>query len=171
LKLLVRVFVTDGLQGAWDRLRPEYPLYRFSLKGLIPKRVRKGPVDVVALVVLLHAEDISGVEPAVSGMPLDEPFQELPRRLSQFHKGLPHRLKTIPYPFRPEVRRVLSLSAKTRGLPFMMRDELKLGVVDQNLLLCRLDAQDVGDVAGGHGVPVRFKLDEPLSVTDAQGYF
>jgi len=171
LKLLPRSFVTDRLQGARDRLRPEYPLNCFSLKGLIPKRVLKGPVDVVALIVLLHAEDISGMEPAVSGMPLDKPFQELRRRLSQFHKGLPHRLKTIPYPFRPEVLRILYLPAKTRGLPFMMRDTLKLGVVDQNLLLRRLDAQDVGDIAGVHGVPVRFKFDESLSVTDAQGYF
>jgi len=170
LKLLPRVFVADGLQGARDRLCPEYPFYRFSLKGMIPKGVLKGPVDVVALVVLLHAEDISGVEPAVSGMSLDEALQELLRRLSQFHKGLPHRLKTIPYLFRLEVLGVLHLPAKTRRLSFMMSYELDLGVVDHDLMLRRLEAQYVCDVAGGHGVPVRLKLDEPLGVTDAQGY-
>jgi hypothetical protein len=124
LKFLPRSFVTDGLQGAQDRLRPEYPLNCFSLKGLIPKRVLKRPVDVVALIVLLHAEDISGMEPAVSGMPLDEPFQELRRRLSQLHKGFSHRLKTIPYPFRPEVLRVLYLPAKPGGLPCLDRQML-----------------------------------------------
>lgn len=171
MKLLPRVFVADGLQGARDRLCPEYPLYRFSLKGLIPKGVLKRPVDVVALVVLLHAEDVSGVEPAVSGMPLDEALQELLRRLSQFHKGLFHRLKTIPYPFRREVIGVIHLPAKPGGMSFMMSDELDLGVVDHDLLLRRLEAQYVCDVAGGHGVPVRLKFDEPLGVTDAQGYF
>jgi hypothetical protein len=113
LKLLPPSFVTDGLQCARDSLCPEYPLYGSSLKGLIPESVLKRPVDVVAAIVFFHAEDVPGVESAVAGVLPGKPLQELLRGLSQLHKGLPYRLKTIAYSFRLEVLRVLYSWAKS----------------------------------------------------------
>lgn len=82
MKLLLRAFVTYGLQGAWVRLCPEYSLYRSSLKGLIPEGMLKCPVNVVALVVFLHAEDMPGVETAVSRMPVGKAAKKLFRYFS-----------------------------------------------------------------------------------------
>jgi len=53
----------------------------------------------------------------------------------------------------------------------MVGDELNLGGVDQDLMFRGLEAQDVGDVAGGDGVAVRLKLNEPVWAADPQGYF
>lgn len=82
MKLLPCAFVTHGLQGAWVRLCPEYSLYRCSIKGLIPEGVLKCHVNVVALIVLLHAEDVPGVEPAVSRMPVGKATEKLFRYFS-----------------------------------------------------------------------------------------
>jgi len=68
LKLLPCSFVSYGLQCARQCLGPEDPLDGSCLKGLIPDRVLDCPVDVLTLVMLLHPQDVSGVEPAVSGM-------------------------------------------------------------------------------------------------------
>ncbi len=107
----------------------------------------KSPVDVIALKVLFHSEDVSGVEPAVSGISMCQSLQELFRRLSQFHKGFSYRFKTIPYLFCLEVAGVRHLSAEPRGLPFMMGYEIKLGIVDHDLMVRSLKAQYVRDVA------------------------
>jgi len=53
----------------------------------------------------------------------------------------------------------------------MPGDELNLGGVDPDLVLRCLEAQDVGDVAGGDGVVVRLKLDVAVWPADPQGYF
>jgi len=55
LKLLPGSFVANGLQGARDRLGPEDPFDGSGLKGLITDRVLDRPVDIITLVVLLHA--------------------------------------------------------------------------------------------------------------------
>jgi len=68
LKLLPRSFVSYGLQGAGNNFGPEDPFDRSCLKGLIPDGVFNRPVDVFTLVVLLHPQDVSGLEPAVSGI-------------------------------------------------------------------------------------------------------
>jgi len=68
LKLLPCSFVSYGLQSARGSLGPEDPLDGSSLKGLIADRMLDRPVDILTLVVLLHAQDISGLEPAVTGM-------------------------------------------------------------------------------------------------------
>jgi len=72
LKLLSRSFVSYRLQSAGGRLGPEDPLNGSCLKGLIPDGVFNRLVDVLTLVVLLHPQDISGLEPAVSGIALGE---------------------------------------------------------------------------------------------------
>jgi len=130
----------------------------------------KRTVDVVALIVLFHAEDVPGVEPAVSGMSQGKPLQELFRLPAQLQKGLPYRLKTIPYFFCFEVPGVLHLSAKSRSLPFMMSYKIEFGIVDHDLLVSRLDTQYVSNVARWHGVAVCFKLDKPLGVTNPQSH-
>ena len=53
----------------------------------------------------------------------------------------------------------------------MPGDAVDLGAVDEDLLLGRLEAQDVGDVVRGHGVPVRLEGDKPFGVADPQGHF
>jgi len=68
LKLLPCSFVSYGLQGARGSLGPEDSFDGSCLKGLIPDRVLDRPVDVITLVMLLHPQDVSGLEPAVSGM-------------------------------------------------------------------------------------------------------
>ena len=68
LELVPCSFVPYGLQGARGSLGPKDPLDGSSFKGLIADRVLDRPVDVITLVMLLHPEDVSGVEPAVSGM-------------------------------------------------------------------------------------------------------
>ena len=111
------------------------------------------------------------MEPTVSGISQSKPLQELFRLLSQLQKGLSYRFKAIPYLFRFEVPWVLHFSAKSRRLPFMMSYEVEFWIVDHDLMLRRLDAQYVRNVAGWHGVAVRFKLDESFGVTDPQGHF
>lgn len=106
------------------------------------------------------------MEAAVSWMFQNEPLQELICLLSKLHKGLPYRLDTVSYLLRLEVSGVLYLSTKPRRLSFMMRYEIELGIVDHDLVLCRLDAQDICDIAGRNGVAVRFEHDEALGITD-----
>ena len=53
-----------------------------------------------------------------------------------------------------------------RGLSFVPGDEIDLGTIDQDLVFRRLEAQDIGDIAGRHGVPVRFEGDKPFRVAD-----
>lgn len=53
----------------------------------------------------------------------------------------------------------------------MPGDEFNLGGVDQDLMFCCLEAQDVGDVAGGDGVVVRLKLDVPVWAADSKRHF
>lgn len=48
----------------------------------------------------------------------------------------------------------------------MSGDQLNLRGVDQDLLLRGLEAQNVGDMAGGNGVVIRFKLNEPVCIAD-----
>lgn len=124
-------------------------------------------VDIVALVMLLHAEDMPGVEAAVSWMFQGKTLQKLLRLLSKFYKGLPYRFESVSYLLRLEVSGVLYLSAKPRRLSFVMCYESELGIVDHDLLFCRLDAQDICDIAGRDGVAVRFEHDEALGVTYA----
>ena len=68
LKLLPCSFVANGLQGARGRLGPQNPFDGSGLKGLIPDGVLDGPVDILTLVVFLHAQDRSGLESTVSGV-------------------------------------------------------------------------------------------------------
>ena len=53
----------------------------------------------------------------------------------------------------------------------MLGDELKLGAVDEDLLIRRLEAQDVSDVLGRDGVKVCFKLNESVRIADPKGDF
>ena len=46
----------------------------------------------------------------------------------------------------------------------MSGNEFNLRRVDQDFLLRGLEAQNVGDMAGGNGVEVRFKLNEPIGL-------
>ena len=69
LKLLPCPFVANGLQSTQSRLSPKDPLDGSSLKGLIAEGMLDRLVDILTLVVLLHPQDVSGVEPTVSGMP------------------------------------------------------------------------------------------------------
>ena len=68
LKLLPGSFVANGLQGARECLGPQDSFDGSGLKGLILDGVLDGPVDILTLVMLLHPQDGSGVEPTVSGM-------------------------------------------------------------------------------------------------------
>ena len=123
------------------------------------------------MVVLLHPQDVSGLEPAVSGMSFGESLEKRLGHLSQFQKGLSDRLQTVAYLFGLEVIRVFHPFAQPCRISLMPGDELNLGAVDQDLLLRGLEAQDVGDMAGGNGVEVRFKLNEPVWIADPQGHF
>ncbi len=53
----------------------------------------------------------------------------------------------------------------------MLDDELKLGAVDEDLLIRRLEAQDISDVLGRDGVIIRFKLNESVWIADPKGDF
>jgi len=53
----------------------------------------------------------------------------------------------------------------------MVGDELNLGRVDQDLMFRGLEAQDVGDIAGGDGVAVRLKLDITVWAADPKRHF
>jgi len=79
LKLLPCSFVSYRLQGAGGRLGPEDPLDGSCLKGLIPNGVFDRPVDILTLIVLLHPQDISRLEPAVSGIALGQSLKKLLR--------------------------------------------------------------------------------------------
>ena len=76
LKLLPCSFVANGLQGARGRLGPEDPLDRSCLKGLIPDGVFDRPVDILTLVVLLHPQDGSGLEPTVPGISFGQSLEK-----------------------------------------------------------------------------------------------
>ena len=90
------------------------------------------------------------MEPAVSGISLYKPLEELLRHLAQFHKGLSHRFKPVAYLFRFEVTRVLHFFTGPCRLSFMVRYQLQFGRVDQDLPLRSLNAQYIGYVAGGY---------------------
>ena len=79
LKLLSRSFVSYRLQGAGGRLGPEDPLDGSCPKGLIPDGMFNRLVDVLTLVVLLHPQDVSGLETAVSGIALGQSPEKLLR--------------------------------------------------------------------------------------------
>ena len=166
LKLLPCPFVANGLQGARGRLGPEDPLDGSCLKSLITDGVLNGAVDILTLVMLLHAQDGPGLEPAVSGMSFGEPREKRLGHLSQLQKGLSDRLKAIAYPFGLEVIRVFYPFAKTGRISLMPGDEFNLGAVDQDFLLRGLETQDIGDVLGRDGVVVRLKLNEPVWTAD-----
>ena len=68
LQLPSRPFVADGLQGPRSRFGAKDPLNRSGLKSLIAQGVFDRPVDILTLVMLLHPQDGSGVEPTVAGM-------------------------------------------------------------------------------------------------------
>jgi len=53
----------------------------------------------------------------------------------------------------------------------MVGDEFNLGGIDQDLMFRGLEAQDVGDVAGGDGVAVRLKFNEPVWPADPKRHF
>ena len=53
----------------------------------------------------------------------------------------------------------------------MAGKEFNLRAVDQDLVLCGLQRQDVSDVLGRGGVMIRFKLNEPICIADPQGHF
>lgn len=69
-------FVADGLQGARDRLGPQDALDRSGLKGLVAQRVFHRLVDIVTLVIFLHPQYVSGLEPTVAGMSFGEALQK-----------------------------------------------------------------------------------------------
>ena len=129
---------------------------------MITKGVLQRSVDIVALVMLFHSEDVTGVEPAVAGMSLCKPFQKLLRYFSQCQEGFSYRLKAVAYLLSGEVCRIFHLPAKSRRLSFMPGYEVDLGIVEYDLFFRSLHTQDVGNVAGGYGVLVRFKVDEPF---------
>ena len=53
----------------------------------------------------------------------------------------------------------------------MTGKEFNLRAVEQDLVLCGLQRQDVSDVLGRGGVMIRFKLNEPICIADPQGHF
>jgi len=128
--------------------------------------VLDGPVDILTLIVLLHAQNGSGLEPTVSGVSFGEPLEKRLCHLSQFQKGFSNRLKTIAYPFGLEVIRVFHPFAKPGRISLMPGDEFNLRTVDQDLFLLGFEAQDIGDVVGRDGVVVRLKLNEPVWTAD-----
>jgi len=133
--------------------------------------VLDGPVDIITLVVFLHPQDVSGLEPAVSRMFLGQSLEKSLCHLSQCQKGLPDRLKAVAYLFSPEVIRVFHLLAQPCGIALMPGDEFDLRSVDQDLMFRGLEAQDVGDVAGGDGVVIRLKLDITVWAADPKRHF
>lgn len=98
------------------------------------------PVDILTLVVLLHPQDVSGVEPAVSGMSLGQSLEKRLCRHSQFQKGLPDRLQTVAVSFGLKVIRVFHLLAQPCRISLMVGDELNLRGVDQDLMFRGLEA-------------------------------
>ena len=135
MKFHPRSFVSYGLQGPRGSLGPEDPFDGSSFKGLIPDRVLNRLVDILTLVVLLHPQDVSGVEPAVSGMSLSQSLEKRLCRHSQFQKGLPDRLQTVAVPFGLKVIRVFHLPAQPCRISLMVGDALNLRGVDQDLML------------------------------------
>ena len=91
--------------------------------------------------------------------------------MSQCQEGVSDRFKPIASPLRGEVARVVHRPAQPRRLSLMPADTVELRGIDQNLLFRCLYAQDVGDMAGRHGVPVRFELDTAVVPADPQGDF
>ena len=53
----------------------------------------------------------------------------------------------------------------------MAGKEFNLRAVEQDLVLCGLQRQDISDVLGRGGVMIRFKLNEPICIADPQGHF
>ncbi len=123
-------------------------------------------VDIITLVVLFHAQNVTGMESAVLRMSLGKSLKKLLRHLSQFHKGFSYRFQAVAYLFCLEVFRVFHLPAGACRLPFMTGYKIKLRRVDQNLMLGGFDTQYVGHVAGWGGVTVCLKIDKPLGVTN-----
>ena len=82
LKFLRRSLISYGLQSAGKSLRPEDPFNRSCLKGLIPDGVLHRLVDILTLVMFLHSQNVSGLEPAVSGIALGQSSEELLRKVS-----------------------------------------------------------------------------------------
>ena len=129
---------------------------------MITKGVLQRSVDIIALVMLLHPENETGVEPAVAGMFFCKPFQKLLGYFSQCQECFSYRLKAVAYFLSGEVCRILHLPAESRRLSFMPGYEVDLGIVEYDLFFRSLHTQDIGNVAGRYGVLVRFKVDEPF---------
>ena len=111
------------------------------------------------------------MKPAVSGMSLGQSLEKRLCRHSQFQKGLPDRLQTVAVPFGLKVIRVFHLLAQPCRISLMVGDELNLGGIDQDIMFRCLEAQDVGDVAGGDAVVVRLKLDITVWAADPKRHF
>jgi hypothetical protein len=171
LKLFSGPFVSYRLQGAGDRLGPEDPLDGSCLKGLIADGMFDRLMNILALVVLLHPQDGSGLEPTVSGMSFGQSLEKRLSHLSQFQKGLSNGLQTVTPPFVLEVIRVLDPFSQSYGRSFVAGKELNLWRVDQNFVLCGFEGQDISDMLGRGRVEVRFKLDEPVCIANSQGHF
>jgi hypothetical protein len=160
------LIVADGLQGALLRFCLEDPFHRVSVESLVPKSMLKRFVDVRAFVVLFHPEDVPGMEACVSRLLFCKPLEERIRCFTQSQEGLSHRFQAVAYPLYDEVVRILHFFTGARGLASVPCDAIDLGAIDEDLLVRRLEAQDISDVARGHGVPVRLEADKPFGVAD-----
>lgn len=168
MQLSPGAFVSDRFQGPRDRPGPQDSLNRSALKSLIAKGVFDCPMDILTLIIFLQPQDGAGVEPTVAGMSCGESLEKRPGHLSEGQKSLPNRLQTVADFLGPKVIRVFHPFAQAGRISFMSSDELNLRRINQDLLLRGLEAQNVGDMAGGNGVEIRFKLNKPVTTADAQ---
>jgi hypothetical protein len=101
LERLPGLFVPHRLQGARLSTGVENPLDRLAIESPIPDGMLEGPVDVVALIRFLQAQDEPGMGTAVSWGLGHETVEKLLRSLAQTQEGLPDRLQAIAVPPTP----------------------------------------------------------------------
>ena len=111
------------------------------------------------MIALFEVQDIAGVKAWILCVHNLKSPEELVGILAQFDKLIPHRFEPVADRLHPVNRSAVQGEPRSGRPSFMTDDEVKLRRVDQDLMLCGLHGQDVGNMLVRDGIAVGFELD------------
>lgn len=170
-KFFPGLFVSHRLQGALGGPGLEDSLDSQGLEGLVLQGMSECPVNILALILGFQGQNMPRLEAAVPGVFLHQALEKFVGGFAQGQEVFPDRFEAIPLSFHLMVRGIFHFSAQAGGLPLMSSQKFEFRAIEQDFPVHGLQAQNVGDIAGGHRVKVCLELYQPIGPTDHQRHF
>lgn len=127
--------------------------------------------DVIGEIRFFQVQNPASLETTVFRVFLQEAIKKFPGCRTQGEKSSSNRFEAVSISLRLMMPRVFDFLPAPRQLSLVSREQFKFRAVDEDLVLCGFDAENVSDMAGRHGIPIHLELDESVGAADGQSHF